>query len=470
MGSFATAAILSGADFFRSRWQLSPRAPREVSAGEAKAWITGRVIDILTGEPIPSAVVDALDTEKAKLAVSAGVSPSGSFALGVPRGEYEVRATAVGYVSMSRVRQRVGGSTPLQIDFPMVPLDVSPEDEQRLYDLVVASPESPLEDPSLPQSFAPSTGAPLAVTVPETIVVDFANGRSVTMALDEYLKGVVPSEMPSSWPGEALKAQAIAARSYAVAYASRNGGHICADTRCQVYSEVRYASTNKAVDDTHNEVAVYNGSIISAFFFSKCDDSSTRNSENALAPGGPSSNLWSKCDSSRPWNYVAYCRARPCGGHGRHNNDCGYYGHGVGICQWGVKVKAGSGWNYRQIITHYYTSVTVEGGIAPPALLSPGDGTLYKSGDPVTLAWGAAGPGLEYVCELVNPAGAPQTYVTTATSWPLGGLGIGTWRWRVKARSGTNESSFSGYWRIVVADTIYKSFYPRAYKYGADSP
>ena len=82
-----------------------------------------------------------------------------------------------------------------------------------------------------------------------------------TLGLNDYVKGVVPREMPSSWNAEALKAQAVAARSYALAA----GGHcswfgtsvMCRDTRDQVYGGQggEAASTNAAVDATVREGA-----------------------------------------------------------------------------------------------------------------------------------------------------------------------------------------------------------------------
>ena len=94
-----------------------------------------------------------------------------------------------------------------------------------------------------------------------------------TVLLDEYLYGVVPSEMPSSWETEALKAQAVAARSYALTRLTAHtsdGYQLCDSTHCQVY--IGYGqektSTNNAVDETSGEVALYNGSPINAVFCS----------------------------------------------------------------------------------------------------------------------------------------------------------------------------------------------------------
>ena len=91
---------------------------------------------------------------------------------------------------------------------------------------------------------------------PETIRVLMTDGYAVTMTLDEYLKGVVPHEMPPSWPLEALKAQAVAARSYAATsrrHADANpeaDADVCTTTHCQVWSPIHYDTTDRAVEAT----------------------------------------------------------------------------------------------------------------------------------------------------------------------------------------------------------------------------
>ncbi len=90
------------------------------------------------------------------------------------------------------------------------------------------------------------------------------------VALDDYLQGVVPAESPSSWPAEALKAQAIAARTYAITTARGNDFDAFADTRSQVYKgvAVETAATNRAVADTRGQIVTYNGEPVVTFFFS----------------------------------------------------------------------------------------------------------------------------------------------------------------------------------------------------------
>lgn len=91
--------------------------------------------------------------------------------------------------------------------------------------------------------------------------------------LENYLYGVVPAEMPATFPIEALKAQAIASRSFALSNINKHlteGFNLCDTTHCQVYSGYEYEkpSTNLAVDDTKNILAYYNGKVIEAIFHS----------------------------------------------------------------------------------------------------------------------------------------------------------------------------------------------------------
>lgn len=91
--------------------------------------------------------------------------------------------------------------------------------------------------------------------------------------IEDYLYGVVPREMPSSFPEEALKAQAVAARTYAIhnkGKYSKEGYDLCDTTQCQVYSgyDGENPLTTKAVDDTRHILATYNGNTIDAQYHS----------------------------------------------------------------------------------------------------------------------------------------------------------------------------------------------------------
>ncbi len=91
--------------------------------------------------------------------------------------------------------------------------------------------------------------------------------------LEEYLLSVVPSEVYTSWNHETLKAQAVAARTYALYETQRNKSKkfdVYADTRSQVYKGMKseHPSTTKAVFSTKGQILTYNGQIIKSYFSS----------------------------------------------------------------------------------------------------------------------------------------------------------------------------------------------------------
>jgi stage II sporulation protein D len=125
-----------------------------------------------------------------------------------------------------------------------------------------------------PLVFQPGAAA-LALKHPYrgSIQVDVPDGklRAINLVgLEQYLYGVVPSEMPFDWHPEALKAQAVAARSYALATRRAGAFDLYPDTRSQVYLGLDHEkpSTNAAVDATAGKVVLYNGEVAKTFFFS----------------------------------------------------------------------------------------------------------------------------------------------------------------------------------------------------------
>ncbi len=100
--------------------------------------------------------------------------------------------------------------------------------------------------------------------------------------IEDYLKGVVPSEMPSSFNMEALKAQAIAARTYALSrIKEKNIYDVTATPSTQAYLGVDKESvkTTQAVEETRGEVITYDGKIIEALYHST-SGGYTENNEN----------------------------------------------------------------------------------------------------------------------------------------------------------------------------------------------
>ena len=101
------------------------------------------------------------------------------------------------------------------------------------------------------------------------------------VAIEDYLKKVVPSEMPSGFNLEALKCQAVCARSYAYTELSNNyysayGAHIDDSIQFQVYNNSpRAESTDTAVDETAGQVLSYNGEVVKTYYYSTSCGSTT---------------------------------------------------------------------------------------------------------------------------------------------------------------------------------------------------
>jgi SpoIID/LytB domain protein len=274
----------------------------------------------------------------------------------------------------------------------------------------------------------PVMKAPIAQAQP----IDRTPGFNVINLIDleDYLLSVLPSEMPSGWALEALKAQAIAARSYAVANIGKHasdGYDLKATIEDQVYSGVstENENSNRAVAETEGLVLKHQGKPVAAFFHSTSggstelaehvwgkplpylqavpdyDDSSPHFSwtrrmavsdlEKALPDIGKllSLSVVSRTPSNRA-QYVLVNGSDSCrlltGQSVRHicklpstlfNIGCednGYvfagrgFGHGLGMSQYGARAFADQGYNAAQILSYYYKDVTVDFIAATPGI------------------------------------------------------------------------------------------------------
>src|SRR3954453_12909570 len=111
------------------------------------------------------------------------------------------------------------------------------------------------------------------------------------VGLENYVRGVVSAESPSAWPAEALKAQAVAARTYAItsrAGSISDGFDQYADTRSQMYKGVaaERPSTDAAVAAPAGQVVTYAGEPVTPFFFST-SGGKTENIENSFVGATP---------------------------------------------------------------------------------------------------------------------------------------------------------------------------------------
>lgn len=156
--------------------------------------------------------------------------------------------------------------------------------------------------------------------------------------IEDYLRGVVPSEMPRSWSFEAHKAQAIAARSYALANLGKRASHgyDLKDTpEDQAYGGASAESqrTNQAVQDTEGIVLIYNLKIIPAYY--------------SASAGGQTSS------SGDVWMHnLPYLQSVPS-----FDDKIKKNGHGVGMSQHGANNLAKSGYNSYQILQYFYRGV-----------------------------------------------------------------------------------------------------------------
>lgn len=230
---------------------------------------------------------------------------------------YYYRGTEIGKTPVAKVRVlvangrrsvRIGSTVPFRVreaggtayDLPAGEIVVTP-------DLIVAVGGVPL--PLIgPLTFRPGTGAPLLlggkgyrgdlrVAAVEGVlqVVDY-------VGLEAYLLGVVPGEVPKEWPAEALRAQAVAARSYAIAsFVKGQQWDVYADVRSQAYHGVERESpsTSDAVAATRGEVLTYDGQVVTAFYYSS-SGGRTAASEDVF--GVPFAYLQSVDD---PWDEVS---------------------------------------------------------------------------------------------------------------------------------------------------------------------
>lgn len=333
----------------------------------------------------------------------------------------------------SQVRQSVAVSAVLMVLLFALPLAVIVPFHSELFSSETPASESePAETPFVPGELDGHT------------VLRVLNGDAVEeMTLGEYLVGVVRAEMPASFEPEALKAQAVAARTYTL-YKIRSGGNhgdtadICTDhTCCQAWISEERARNNwgenadafeekieAAVTGTDGQAILYGGEPILAVFhsssagqtrpsgqvwqsdlpylqgvespeadaaipnyYSRADFTAAEFREKFLA-AHPEADLsgdmsgWLKdavTDSAGSVETVSVGGVTVKGSTLRsilglrsacfewevqgENSLVFYvtgYGHGVGMSQYGANRMAEEGSTYRDILTHYYTGVTVE--------------------------------------------------------------------------------------------------------------
>lgn len=266
--------------------------------------------------------------------------------------------------------------------------------------------------------------------------------KTISLNFEDYVKGVVACEMPSTFHKEALKAQAVAARTYSTSRylngssSSHPEAPLCDSTHCQVYKtsdNLRNIKGNKwmrtdwkkickAVDDTEGQMLYYNGELVKQALFHSSSGGKTENSEDVFASAVPYlvsvdspyedkathqnekntfslSNFSSKIKEKYPEisfgdidesNIKIISRSsgnrvekiqigngiidgrdvRETLGLPSAKFEISFYdgnitftsdgsGHGVGMSQYGADGMASNGYNYKQILNHYYSGTEV---------------------------------------------------------------------------------------------------------------
>ena len=137
-------------------------------------------------------------------------------------------------------------------------------------------------------------------------IYDVKNNKIIEINYEEYIKGVVASEMQANFNDEALKAQAVAARTFYFSKRNKNcpnaeGGEICSSTHCQVYmnkeeciskwseknKEANWEKISKAVDETSGEVLTYEGELVLYPQFFATSSGKTENAVDVFANNIP---------------------------------------------------------------------------------------------------------------------------------------------------------------------------------------
>ena len=217
----------------------------------------------------------------------------------------------------------------------------------------------------------------------------------VQMDLETAVGSVVRAEMTEDTPLEALKAQAVAARSYFTAGGKRHADFdFCDLTHCQFLREPppEESSAAKAVEQTRGMILVYNGKTVTAMFTRSCAGHTRTATEIGLSDGAyPYFSVicdfcygnpvkWTRKVSSEDAMVLRSGEAgrlsigRRLGWSAVPSNNFSVHeeadgtvvlqgtgqGHGVGLCQRGARAMAENGATFREILEHYFPNTKIE--------------------------------------------------------------------------------------------------------------
>jgi hypothetical protein len=345
-------------------------------AGDSDAArLAGTITDLATGRPIAGARVRA----GGRVAVTGS---DGRFALPLPpakvRARYQVRIEAAGYSGATVIDQPVGDPAQ-RLDLGLPPHDPDPAEARAMARRVRVAALAPADgtmpvaalspaereleahasafdtnsdldaEPAISQTLSsaalidrPEGG------VPAMIRVLMPDGQIVALDTDSYLKGVVPAEMGYIFRRglEALKAQAVASRTYAATRCLPESAgdpercepgldaNVDTTTRTQVWRPVHYDISDTAVDATSDQAAVSGDALVPTLFFARTVG---RTSDSEASP----------CCGGRSWSHLRSVASPDPFARG--------LGHGAGMSQEGAAVLAAWGATVDEIIPYYYS-------------------------------------------------------------------------------------------------------------------
>lgn len=273
-------------------------------------------------------------------------------------------------------------------------------------------------------------------------------GDIVNIDIEDYLCGVVPAEMGEG-PLEALKAQAIVARTFALPYAKSGAVITDESAKHQAFrtSRINWHSAVQAVHDTAGLVLCYGGEPLKTCVYSSSNGGKTVSSESRW--GGVRPYLIEQVD---PWDAAA-CNARVADGKNI------LAGHGVGMSQYGAAYAAGTlGVSFAAILAFYYPGTAIAGEYGEGD--EPMEGKI-KASDLVAYAREAVGGGYCFgssgeVCSLARREAWAKANPSAKTNllglckkwdgkkvWDCSGLFRGAWRALLTYRSGGATTIFN---------------------------
>jgi len=239
-----------------------------------------------------------------------------------------------------------GTQLALEIDGDVWLLDLQAPDRAEALQQITQHSDRPLiartTKESLDDGFTP---AAIGLTPPLTIRVkhdavgntcrDLPDGTITEYPFEDYVKRVVPHEVYASWPAETLKAQSVAARTYAWRRLLDRAAdpYVWDSTRDQYMCDQTYTTTNAAVNATVGQYVSYQDRVAYTFYCAEAGSPTNYLEELNLA-GAP---------------YLRPIDDPVSFGETRH-------GHSWGMSQWGAyRWAAWHGWDYQQILAHYYS-------------------------------------------------------------------------------------------------------------------